>query len=72
MKHLVLHIGIVCNGLLSYGYLACPVFLQSEWIIIGKDSVILPDGLSCQTILKMHIEKKSSENSQKNLETDKT
>ena len=36
------------------GYSSCPSFSQCDWLIIGQDSAILPDGFSCQK-LKTHV-----------------
>ena len=36
------------------GYSSCSAFLQCDWLIIGQESAILPDGFSCQTKLKTH------------------
>ena len=33
--------------LLLYSYSSCPAFSQFDWLIIGQDSAILPDGFNC-------------------------
>ena len=38
------------------GYPSCPAFSQFDWLIIGQDSAILPDGFSCETKLKLHVD----------------
>ena len=37
----------VSNIYLLDGYSSCPAFSQFDWLIIGQDSAILPDGFSC-------------------------
>ena len=40
----------------AYSYSSCPPFWQFDWLIIEQDSPILPDGFSCWTKLKTHVD----------------
>ena len=44
------------NIALLHGYSSWPAFSQFDWLIIGQDSAILPDGFSCSTKLTTHVD----------------
>ena len=42
VQHFIQH-----QSCMMFYYSSCPAFSQFDWLIIGQDSAILPDGFSC-------------------------